>query len=56
MPLLRRRRLARAARVARPRRRLRRLVTAGAAVAGIVAWRERQMTRNAEQYGPPPAP
>jgi hypothetical protein len=35
------------------RRRLRRVLTMGAAAAGVVAWRERQLARNAERHGPP---
>jgi hypothetical protein len=38
------------------RRRLRRIVTLGAATAGALAWRERQLARNAERYGPPSTP
>jgi hypothetical protein len=41
--------------VVRGRRRLRRLVAFGAATAGVLAWRERQLARNNDQYGPPPA-
>jgi hypothetical protein len=53
----RRRRLAAAAAVPviRRRRRVRRIVTLGAATAGVLAWRERQLARNAERYWPPPS-
>ena len=34
------------------RRVIRRLVAFGTAVAGLLAWRERQMSRNAEQASP----
>ncbi|HEV7887155.1 MAG TPA: hypothetical protein VGO92_06315 [Acidimicrobiales bacterium] len=37
----------------RPLRRLRKLMLLGTVAAGVVAWREREMTRNAERYGPP---
>jgi hypothetical protein len=48
MPLIRRRRIVAAPR----RRRLRRVVTLGAATAGLLAWRERQLARNAESSSP----
>ena len=53
MPLLRRRKADKGRRSGL--RRVRRVLTLGTAVAGVLAWRERQLSRNAERLGGPPA-